>query len=135
MNPQAVKLRDRARKLRLNQTEVERRLWSRLRARQLWGVKFRRQHPIGPFIVDFCCLERRLVIELDGGQHAAQVKADQKRSAFLERSGYRVLRFWDNAVMEDIQAVLEQIDAILKHPHPDPLPDRARVKTSTPSDG
>jgi len=66
------------------------------------------------------------VIELDGGQHAAQAKADQRRSAFLERRGYRVLRFWDNEVMEDMEAVLDRIAAVLRNPHPDPLPDRAR---------
>ena len=126
MEPLASKLRDRARRLRHNQTEAEHRLWSRLRARQLCEAKFRRQHPIGPFIADFCCLERRLVIELDGGQHAAQAEADQRRSAFLERRGYRVLRFWDNQVMAGIEAVLEQIVAVLSDPHPNPLPVRAR---------
>jgi very-short-patch-repair endonuclease len=132
MERQTVKVRDRSRALRRDQTEVERRLWSRLRARQLCDTKFRRQHPIGPFIVDFSCVERRLVIELDGGQHAAQIEADHKRSAFLARGGYRVLRFWDNEVMEDIEAVLERIAAVLSDPHPSPLPDRARVKTRTP---
>jgi very-short-patch-repair endonuclease len=121
MEPQFGKLRDRARRLRHGQTEAEYRLWTRLRARQL-EVKFRRQHPIGPFIVDFCCLERRLIIELDGGQHAAQVKADERRSALLERKSYRVLRFWDNQVMSETEAVLEQIVSVLKDPHPDPLP-------------
>jgi very-short-patch-repair endonuclease len=121
MQAQSTKLRDRARRLRHNQTEAEYKLWTRLRARQL-EVKFRRQHPIGPFIVDFCCLERRLIIELDGGQHAAQVKADERRSALLERKGYRVLRFWDNQVMAEIEAVIEQLAVVLRSPHPDPLP-------------
>ncbi len=128
METQAGRLRDRARRLRRDETEVERRLWSRLRARQLCDAKFRRQHPIGPFIVDFCCLERRLVVELDGGQHAAQVEADQKRSLFLEHSGYRLLRFWDNQLTEDIEAVLQRISEALSDPHLNPLPGRERKK-------
>ena len=107
--PQASRIRDHARRLRRDQTEAERRLWSRLRARQLCGAKFRRQHPIGRFIVDFCCLERALVVELDGGQHAMQAEADRKRTAFLSSRGFRVLRFWDNEVLKDIEVVLEQI--------------------------
>ncbi len=91
-------------------------------------MKFRRQHPISYFIVDFCCLEHRLVVELDGGQHAEQVEADQKRSAFLAGRGYRVLRFWDNEVMEDTDAVLERIAAVLSNPHLNPLPRRERKK-------
>lgn len=121
-------LKDRARRLRRDQTEAERRLWARLRARQMCGAKFRRQHPIGPFIADFCCLEHGVVIELDGGQHAVQVKADQRRSAFLARFGYRVLRFWDSEVSENMEGVLEQIMRVLKDPHLCPLPHRARVK-------
>ncbi|HEY3304404.1 MAG TPA: endonuclease domain-containing protein [Candidatus Binatia bacterium] len=109
VEPSSTTLRERARRLRRDQTEAERRLWTRLRARQLCGVKFRRQYPIGSFIVDFCCFEHRLVIELDGGQHARQTAADQRRSAVLVSFGYRVLRFWDNEVMEDIDAVLQQI--------------------------
>lgn len=128
MQAQAAKLRDRTRRLRHNQTEAEHELWARLGARQLCSAKFRRQHSIGRFIVDFCCLEHRLVIELDGGQHAAQAEADQKRSAFLARFGYRVLRFWDNEVTEDIEAVLEQIAAVLSDPHLNPLPGRERKK-------
>ncbi|MGH7927967.1 MAG: endonuclease domain-containing protein, partial [Candidatus Binatia bacterium] len=102
-------LRDRARQLRRNQTDVENKLWSRLRTRQLGGAKFRRQYPVGNFIVDFCCFERHLVVELDGGQHAIQTEADQRRSASLSARGYRVLRFWDNEVIENIDGVLEQI--------------------------
>jgi len=122
--------RDQARRLRRDQTETERRLWARLRARQLCGAKFRRQHPIGRFIADFCCLEHGLVVELDGGQHAIQVEADQRRSAFLRRRGFRVLRFWDNQVLEDIDAVLEQIVEALRDPHPYPLPGRERVNNT-----
>ena len=102
-------MRDRARQLRRDQTHVEGKLWSRLRARQLSGAKFRRQYPIGGFIADFCCYERRLVIELDGGHHAEHVDADQSRTDFFVSQGYRVLRFWNNEVIENIDGVLEQI--------------------------
>jgi len=130
MVPQDSTLRDHARRLRRDQTEAERRLWARLRDRQLGGAKFRRQHPIGRFITDFCCPEYGLVVELDGGQHATQMEADRRRSEFLSQQGYRVLRFWDNEVMEDIEAVLEQVAAALKDPHLNPLPKiREREKT------
>ena len=102
-------LRDRARQLRRDQTDVESKLWSRLRARQLSGAKFRRQYPIGAFIADFCCYERRLVIELDGGHHAELGDADQSRTDFFVSQGYRVLRFWNNEVIENIDGVLGQI--------------------------
>lgn len=115
-------LRDRARQLRRTQTEAERRLWMRLRSRQLNYAKFRRQYPISPFIADFCCEEHKLVVELDGGQHAERAEADQKRTAFLVRKGYRIIRFWDHEVMEEIGAVLERIVDELKSPHPSPLP-------------
>ena len=122
MDPQPSTLRDRARRLRRNQTEAERRLWARLRLRQLGNAKFRRQHPIGRFIADFCCMENGLVVELDGGQHMAQTETDRRRSVFLARQGYRVLRFWDHEVMEDIEAVLQRIMDALGSPHPSPLP-------------
>ena len=83
---------------------------------------------IGPFITDFCCVERGLVIELDGGHHTERVKADRVRTAFIEQHGYRVLRFWDNEVLQNMESVLEQIAIALKDPHPFPLPNRARVK-------
>lgn len=118
--------RDRARRLRRDQTEAERKLWARLRDRELDGAKFRRQRPIGPFIVDFCSPEHRLIIELDGGQHAIRAEADRKRSEFLARRGYSVLRFWDNEVFQDVEAVLQQIARVLRNPHPSPLPSRER---------
>jgi very-short-patch-repair endonuclease len=77
--------KSRARKLRENQTDVERKLWSQLRGGNLGGVKFRRQHPIGPFIVDLCCVERGLVVELDGGQHADRNAEEERRSKVLNR--------------------------------------------------
>ena len=98
-----------ARELRINATDAERRLWSKLRLRQLEGARFRRQHPIGPYIVDFICLEQKLVIELDGGQHADAVEYDEARTAWLAASGYHVLRFWNNEVLRNIAGVLEAI--------------------------
>jgi very-short-patch-repair endonuclease len=115
----------RARRLRLNQTEVERRLWSKLRNRRLIGCKFRRQVPLGAFIVDFICIERGLVIELDGGQHNEN-RDDEARTEALEKAGWRVLRFWNNEVSENFEGVLERIIEALGEdvvsPHPDPLP-------------
>ena len=118
--------KSRARKLRKNMTDVEDKLWSQLRARQFSGVKFRRQHPIGPFIVDFCCVERGLVVELDGGQHAERSDVDERRTRVLARFGYRVLRFWDNEVISNLDGMLERISEALQDPHPDPLPLRGR---------
>ncbi len=83
-------------------------MWSLLRDQSL-GVKFRRQHPIGSFIVDFCCVEKKLVVELDGGQHATQTESDDKRTRFLNARGYRVLRFWNDDVMGDVDNVAEVI--------------------------
>ncbi len=103
----------RARQLRRNQTRAELELWMRLRGRQL-GAKFRRQYPVGAYIVDFCCLERQLVIELDGGQHSEQMEADRKRTAYITSRGFRVLRFWNDQVLKDTYAVLDQILCELK---------------------
>jgi very-short-patch-repair endonuclease len=108
--------RDRSRRLRHDQTDAERKLWTRLRDRRLFGAKLRRQHPIGPFIVDFCCRERLLVVELDGGQHATQQDADRRRSDFLVSRGYRVLRFWDNEALLQTEAGLTRIADELGRP-------------------
>jgi len=121
-------IRIRARQLRRDQTDAEQKLWGKLRDRQLGGAKFRRQHPIGPFVTDFCCAQRKLVVDLDGGQHAEDVASDQKRSRFLEERGYRVLRFWNYDVLGNTEAVLERIADALSDPHPCLLPERARVK-------
>jgi very-short-patch-repair endonuclease len=121
-------IRVKARQLRRDQTDAEQTLWARLRDRQLCGAKFRRQHPVGPFVADFCCPQRKLVVELDGGQHAEEVAADHKRSRFLEEQGYRVLRFWNHDVLQNTEAVLERIAEVLSDPHPCPLPGRARGK-------
>lgn len=103
----------RARTLRKNPTEAERALWQRIRLRQLEGQKFRRQQPLGRYIVDFVCFEKKLIVELDGGQHAARVLSDAERTAWLEQQGFRVLRFWDNDVLKNIEAVSETITAAL----------------------
>jgi crossover junction endodeoxyribonuclease RuvC len=104
----------RARQLRSNQTDVEKRLWAKLRAGALDGHKFRRQHAIGPFIADFVCVERRLVIELDGGQHA--LAKDAPRTAYLQQWGFRVLRYWNNEVSQNLDGVLTAIRAALAVP-------------------
>jgi adenine-specific DNA-methyltransferase len=101
--------RDQARRLRRDMTDAERKLWASLRGRALSGAKFRRQQAIGPYIVDFHCSEQRLVIELDGGQHAEEWAAcDRKRSAWLEARGYRVIRFWNSDVMRNLEGVLQE---------------------------
>ena len=99
----------RARALRKQATDAERLLWKHLRSRQLDGHKFRRQPPIGPCVVDFLCLEHRLVIELDGGQHADQQGKDEARSARLAGWGFRVLRFWNHEVLGNTEGVLQAI--------------------------
>jgi very-short-patch-repair endonuclease len=97
------------RQLRNSATDTERALWQRLKGRQLEGCKFRRQHPYGDFILDFVCLERMLVVELDGGQHAQSVDYDTRRTGALEAAGFVVLRFWNNQVFNEIEGVLEVI--------------------------
>jgi very-short-patch-repair endonuclease len=102
---------DRPRQLRQTATEAERRLWSALRDRQLGGAKFRRQHRIGPFIADFACVEHRLVIEADGGQHADN-PADARRTAWLRARGWTVLRLWNNDILanpDGVRAVILQV--------------------------
>jgi len=96
-----------ARALRSNLTNAEKFLWQRLRLRQLDGRKFRRQRPVGPYIVDFVCLEVKLIIEVDGGQHSDNKVYDGKRDHWLKSQGYRVLRFWNNEVLSNIEGVME----------------------------
>ncbi len=93
-------------------TDAERRLWAALRGRRLTGYKFRRQHPLGRFIVDFACVEHRLVIEADGGQHADSPE-DERRTRWLERRGWRVVRFWNNEILANSEGVQETILHIL----------------------
>ncbi|MBI4240651.1 MAG: endonuclease domain-containing protein [Candidatus Rokubacteria bacterium] len=130
VEPKTSWFRHRARELRRDQTEAERKLWARLRDRQLSGAKFRRQHPIGRYTVDFCCPELSLVVEVDGGQHAERADADRRRTEFLTQRGYRVLRFWDTEVLKEFEAVLERIAQGLRNPHPNPLPSRERGQRS-----
>jgi very-short-patch-repair endonuclease len=120
--------RDYARGLRRRQTDAEHRLWARLRDRRLLGVKFARQVPIGPYVVDFCCRERKLIVELDGGQHAARADYDAGRTAFLQALGYRVLRFWDNEALGNTGGMLERIAQSLNptHTRPSPRPSPQR---------
>jgi very-short-patch-repair endonuclease len=115
--------KDRARTLRRKSTDAERLLWRHLRDRQLAGLKFRRQHPLGNFVVDFVCLEHCLVVEVDGGQHATQQQADSDREADLMRLGYRVLRFWNNEVLGNTAGVLETIVRAAQSGEP-PSPSR-----------
>ncbi len=100
---------DRARRMRREMTEPELKLWNILRNRALLGMKFRRQVPIGNYIADFCCLDRRLIVELDGGQHAEQEVADASRSRFLSQKGFRVLRFWNDQVLRGSEFVVAEI--------------------------
>jgi very-short-patch-repair endonuclease len=107
-------VRNRARDLRSTQTSAEKQLWSRLRRKSLDGIRFRRQHPLYGFIVDFCCLEHRLVIELDGDSHADKSGYDAWRTEKLVERGYRVVRFLNDEVKENLDAVVETIWAELK---------------------
>src|SRR5687768_11948195 len=113
----------RARTMRQQLTEPERRLWAELRAKQFRGAKFRRQQVIGTYIADFACRSPMLVIEVDGESHAERATYDAARTTFLEERGYRVLRFTNDEVTQDIQAVLQTIEAgISSAPLPGPLP-------------
>jgi len=106
-------LSQRARQLRFDQTDAERRLWSALRSRRLAGYKFRRQRPIGPFIVDFVCIAHRLIIEADGGQYADN-EADERRTAWLQKRGWHVIRFWNNEILANTEGVQETIPQVLE---------------------
>ena len=114
----------RAQQLRNNATDAEQALWWRLRSRQLEGYKFSRQMPVGPFICDFLCRERRLIVELDGGQHAENAR-DIPRTAYLEQEGYHVVRFWNNDVLGNLEGVLQTILQALTA-DPPPTPSRMR---------
>ena len=106
----------RAKTLRANMTDAEHHLWRALRRRGVAGMRFRRQCPIGPFVVDFACLEKRLVIEVDGGQHCDST-ADRRRDAFLKASGFQVMRFWNHDVLANLEAVV-QVLAMTAAPSP-----------------
>jgi very-short-patch-repair endonuclease len=123
-----------ARRLRRDQTDVERLLWFHLRGRRLGGWKFKRQVPIDRFIVDFFCADAKLIVELDGGQHDQNRERDADRTRVLEAMGYLVLRFWNNDVMRNIDGVIEEILNTIgperaEPPHPTPLPYGEREHT------
>ena len=112
-----------ARKLRQQSTDAERMLWKHLRAHRMAGYKFRRQVVIEPYIVDFICLDARLIVEADGGQHLEQAEDDLKRSAFLQSRGYKVIRFWNDEILTDTHIVLERIyNNLIAAPSPQPSP-------------
>ncbi len=109
---------ERARALRRDKTLAERKLWAALRGRRLSGFKFRRQEPVDRYIADFLCREAKLIIELDGGQHADQVEYDARRTQVLDAAGYRVLRFWNREVLYHLDAVVDAIDSELRLARP-----------------
>jgi very-short-patch-repair endonuclease len=119
---------DRARRPRRDMTDAERLLWRYLRNRHFSGWKFRRQHELDRYIVDFVCPDACLIVELDGGQHAEMAAKDAERTRRLEGMGYRVLRFWNNDVLMNTEAVLGVILEVLASaaPHPHPLPEGER---------
>jgi len=122
-------IRARARALRKNLTEAEKVLWNHLRFWQVDGYKFRRQQPLGNYIVDFVCLEKRLIIEIDGGQHAEQSSYDAERDAWLRGQGFSVLRFWNNDVLQNISGVKDAILSKLEStPFLNPSPQGGRKK-------
>ncbi len=98
-------------------TDAEHRLWQHLRGHRFAGLKFRRQHPIGDYIVDFCCSEKHLIIELDGGQHATQSEQDEARTAYLQHLGWQVLRFWNTDMLSNTEGVLQHILVYATHPN------------------
>lgn len=119
------KLNNIAKNLRNRPTEAEKLLWRHLRAKQLEGLKFRRQQPIDNYVVDFVCFEKRIVIEIDGGQHAIQRDKDIVRDKYLIENEFKILRFWNNEVLQNIEGVLEVIrENCLCHPPLSPLPSK-----------
>jgi very-short-patch-repair endonuclease len=109
-----------ARELRKSMTDAERKLWRGLRMRQMHGYKFRRQFQIGNFIVDFVCLDARVVVEVDGGQHADETYGDAVRDEWLRSQNFRVLRYWNNQVLYELDAVLADVARALVLPTPHP---------------
>ena len=120
----------RAKALRQRQTDAEGLLWHYLRRKQLGGYKFRRQQPIGPYVADFACMSEKLLVELDGGQHAERAAHDRRRTEFLESKGFRVLRFWNHEMFEDCFALLQRVYESLAHP-----PPRQAAPAATPPQG
>ena len=122
--------------LRSNMSDAEQALWRHLRGRQISGLRFRRQHPFGDYILDFVCMENKLVIEVDGGQHGQQAKYDEIRTKKLQKAGFRVLRFWNNEVLKEIESVKEKIwlvaQELQSHPPPNLPLERGGIKKSPP---
>jgi very-short-patch-repair endonuclease len=136
----------RVRELRREMSPAERRLWSRLRCRGLGGFKFKRQEWVGPFIADFYCWEAKLIVEVDGTQHADCEDYDRARSVYLKRQGFRVIRYWNSQVADDLEGVLAAILAILEERVPSPsrraprvgplpLPEGERTTPPSPLEG
>jgi very-short-patch-repair endonuclease len=107
-----------AKDLRNKATDAEKILWKHLRAKQFGGLKFRRQEPIGKYVVDFVSFDGKVIIEVDGGQHASQQAADSERDEWFARQGFKVLRFWNNEVLQNLSGVLETIWNNIKSPSP-----------------
>jgi very-short-patch-repair endonuclease len=128
---------ERQRQLRRESTEPEKRLWKHLRGRQVAGLKFRQQVWLGPYIVDFFCAEARLVIELDGETHVGpEAEAyDERRTALIEAEGYRVRRFWNNDVMQNIEGVVGTIEEAAREPAPHPPTASRRAPPPSPLQG
>ena len=127
-------LRECAKGLRVEATEAEQAMWYRLRDRRFMGLKFRRQVPLERYIADFVCWELKLIVELDGGQHMARAVYDQRRSQWLAGQGYTVLRYWNNQVLQEMEAVLEAMRLWVQEqraPHPRPL-SRKRARGDKP---
>jgi adenine-specific DNA-methyltransferase len=110
-----VKITERCKNLRKNSTPQERIFWSRVRAKRFTGLKFKRQYPLGKYIVDFICLGKKLIIELDGSQHKEenQERYDKKRTEFLEKLGFKILRFWNNEINDNLEGVFIKIENLL----------------------
>ena len=129
-----MSLLDNAKLLRHNLTDAEQKLWYHLRAYRFMGRKFKRQKPMGRYVVDFVCLEEKLIIELDGGQHAESVEYDHVRDSWLRSEGYTVLRFWNNELINEMDGVLEQIRLTLDSgvqtlsPSPSPVNGRGELE-------
>ncbi len=121
------KLTPLAKNLRKMSTDTEKVVWKQLRAKRFSGLKFRRQQPLGPYIADFVCFEKKIIIELDGGQHAfpGKIQGDLKRDKWFEAQGYTTLRFWDNEVLTNTQGVIE---VIWKHCFEPPSPQSPPIE-------
>ena len=111
-----------AKTLRSQQTDAEQQLWHQLRAHRFMGLKFKRQKPIGQYMVDFICIEYRLILEVDGGQHIDRMEYDDERTAWLKSEGFMVLRFWNHEVLQKMEGVLERVRQAVAPSPPAPLP-------------